>query len=99
MGVLPNALSPSHNVLKALAHPIRIQILQVIDSFKESNVNQIFETLGVEQSVASQHLRVLRLNKLVTARREGKFVYYSIHYDQVKQATEAAATLAIFMRR
>ena len=99
MGFLPSSLRPSHNVLKALAHPIRLQILQVIDKHSETNVNQIFEALGVEQSVASQHLRVLRLSNLVNSRREGKFVFYSIQYDFVKQAAEAASELSVFMTR
>ena len=82
-------LEVSSEVLRALAHPLRMQILQFIDQNDEINVNKIYNTLNLEQSITSQHLRILRLAGLVTTHRDGKFIYYSIDYDKVKQAVEA----------
>src|SRR5689334_13490312 len=61
---------------KALAHPLRIAIL---DSLRdgESSVNDLCARLKVEQSSLSQQLAVLRNRNIVTARKDGLNVYYS----------------------
>ncbi len=78
-------------LMKALAHPLRLQILKYIDSQGVINVNKIYSTLKIEQSVTSQHLKILRLAGVLAARKEGKFVYYKINYDIVERAEKAVA--------
>ena len=51
---------------------------------KEKNVTEITEDLNMTQSAVSHSLRILKTNKLVSARREGKAVYYSLADDHVK---------------
>jgi DNA-binding transcriptional ArsR family regulator len=67
-------------MIRAAAHPLRERILKFI---KENNnrihVTQIYKKLRIEQSVASQHLGILRKAKLVTAQKVGKVVYYSVN--------------------
>jgi ArsR family transcriptional regulator len=82
-------LKATMDVLKALAHPLRMQILQFIDQCKSANVNRIYGALRLEQSVTSQHLRILRAAGLVSTSRTGKFIHYSIDYDRVSEATKA----------
>ncbi len=62
---------------KALAHPLRIRI---IDALREGEigVNDLCERLDVEQSTVSQQLAQLRGRNIVTGRKEGQNVYYSI---------------------
>ena len=84
-------LQVSSEVLRALAHPLRMKILEFIDQNDEINVNKIYNTLNLEQSITSQHLRILRLADLVDTHRDGKFIYYSINYDKVGQAMKAIA--------
>ncbi len=79
----------SSEVLRALAHPLRMQILEFIDQNEMINVNKIYNTLKLEQSITSQHLRILRLAGLVETERNGKFIHYSINYDKVGNAVEA----------
>ena len=55
---------------------------------EELSVLSIAETLGMEQSTISHQLRVLRNNKLVRARREGKQIYYALDDDHVKKIIE-----------
>lgn len=76
-------LQISSEVLRALAHPLRMKILEFIDRNDKINVNKIYNTLNLEQSITSQHLRILRLAGLVKTHRDGKFIYYSIDYDKV----------------
>lgn len=82
-------LKTSVEMLRALAHPLRLQILEYIDRRGTVNVNKIYQGLRIEQSVTSQHLRIMRLAGVLNARREGKFVYYSIHYPTVLRAEKA----------
>lgn len=67
--------------LRALTHPLRIQILNFINQNRE--VNEIYGNLDLEQSITSQHLKVLRNNGLVATRKQGKYVVYSINYDRM----------------
>ncbi|MEO6167381.1 MAG: metalloregulator ArsR/SmtB family transcription factor [Chitinophagales bacterium] len=71
--------------IKALAHPLRLSIIAFIDKNGEINVNKIYRSLKLEQSITSQHLKILRTAELVKYRRDGKRIYYSIHYSNVKQ--------------
>jgi DNA-binding transcriptional ArsR family regulator len=79
-------LHTSSEVLRAVAHPLRIKILEFIDSNEEINVNKIYNTLGLEQSITSQHLRILRQVNLVHTEREGKYIHYRINYDKLEDA-------------
>ena len=78
-------LQVSSEVLRAIAHPLRMQILEFIDQNDQINVNKIYNTLNLEQSITSQHLRILRLAGLVETHRDGKFIYYSVNYDKIGQ--------------
>ncbi|HKK79276.1 MAG TPA: metalloregulator ArsR/SmtB family transcription factor [Phaeodactylibacter sp.] len=82
-------LQVSSEVLRAVAHPLRMKILEFIDRNEEINVNKIYNTLGLEQSITSQHLRILRQVNLVHTEREGKYIHYSINYDKLGDAVDS----------
>lgn len=82
-------LQESSEVLRALAHPLRMQILEFIDANKTINVNKIYNTLQLEQSITSQHLKVLRAAELVHTHREGKFILYTVNYPKLDNAMKA----------
>lgn len=82
-------LEVSSEVLRALAHPLRMRILGFIDRHGSINVNKIYNTLQLEQSITSQHLRILRLAGLVDTEREGKYVLYQIAYNRIGDAINA----------
>lgn len=87
-------LRPAVRAIKALAHPVRLNIIRVIhDNNGCANVGEIYSALNLEQSIASQHLRVLRQASLVNTRRDRKFIYYSLDYDRIARATRAIALL------
>ena len=75
-------------ILRALNHKLRQQILQLIDQKGKVTVTEIYIHLRVEQSVASQHLAILRKAGFVNTTREGKFIYYSINMDRMRALTE-----------
>ena len=82
-------LQLSSEILRALAHPLRMKILEFIDKHKTINVNKIYNTLKLEQSITSQHLRILRIAGIVITKREGKFIHYSIDYNKISNAVKA----------
>jgi ArsR family transcriptional regulator len=82
-------LQVSSEILRALAHPLRIKILGFIDQHDELNVNKIYNTLRLEQSITSQHLRIMRNAGIVQAKRDGKYMYYRINYDKIDQIVHA----------
>ncbi len=87
-------LRVSTRILRALAHPLRLSIIRVIhDNDGSANVGEIFAALKIEQSVASQHLRVLRQAELVKTRRDRKFVYYTLDYERIARTTSAIEVL------
>lgn len=81
-------LDGAASVFRAIAHPLRLTILAFIDQKEEVNVNKIYNTLKLEQSITSQHLRILRQAELVETVREGKFIRYGVNYDKVRFIVE-----------
>ena len=88
-GLGQERIEVSADVLRALTHPLRMKILEFIDESGTINVNKIYSSLQLEQSITSQHLRILRAAGLVDTQREGKYIYYSINYEKVQRATAA----------
>lgn len=64
-------------LFRAFSDSSRVRILSVIIE-QEMNVSQLAEIIGVSESAISHHLRGLRQMQLVTARRNGKEVFYSV---------------------
>ena len=77
-------LKNGSGLMRAVAHPLRLKLLAFIDKQKVTHVNKIYNTLGLEQSITSQHLKILRDNGIVHAKRDGKFIYYSVNYDKAE---------------
>ena len=63
--------------------------MKVIDANKQATVREIFKELDLEQSLISQHLKILRHAKLVKSTRDGKFVNYTVEYEHLKYTADA----------
>lgn len=72
-------------ILRAVNHKLRQQIMKLIHQNGKMTVTEIYVKLRLEQSVASQHLAILRKAGFVTTLRDGKFIYYSVNYDRLDQ--------------
>ena len=70
-------------ILRSLNNKPRQRMLKIINEEKKINVTEIYVKLRCEQSVASQHLGILRNAGIVSTQHEGKFVYYSINDKRV----------------
>jgi DNA-binding transcriptional ArsR family regulator len=69
-------------ILRALNHKLRQQIVKVIDEQGKMTVTDIYVRMRLEQSVASQHLAILRKAGFVKTERDGKFIYYSVNHKR-----------------
>ena len=74
---------------KALAHPLRIRILDQLRK-GESGVNELSASLDVEQSNLSQQLAILRNRNIVTTRKDGQNVYYSVRDSELFNLLDVA---------
>ena len=63
-------------VLKAVAHPLRIKIIHMLNENEELNVSAIYKNLNAEQSLISHHLINMRDKGILDIRRSGKNIYY-----------------------
>ena len=72
-------------VLRALNHKLRQQILKLIDENEKMTVTDLYVKLRLEQSVASQHLAILRKAGFVKTTRDGKFIYYSVNISRMEE--------------
>jgi DNA-binding transcriptional ArsR family regulator len=78
-------------ILRAINHSLRQQILRLIDENGKMTVTEIYIQLRLEQSVASQHLAILRKAGFVKTDRDGKFIYYSVNsrrFDELNRFIE-----------
>ncbi len=80
-------------VLRALNHKLRQQILTLIETEKKITVTEIYVRMRLEQSVASQHLAILRRAGIVTTQRDGKFIYYTVNYKRINEITKVVEDL------
>jgi len=72
-------------VLRALNHKLRQQVLKTIHENKRIDVTDIYVKLRLEQSVASQHLAILRKAGILSTERIGKFIFYSINTSRIEE--------------
>lgn len=71
-------LEDATETLRAIAHPIRITIVDLLNKNDALSVSQIHEKLKIEQAVASHHLRILKNKSVVTVAKSGKNSFYSL---------------------
>ncbi|TSB31306.1 ArsR/SmtB family transcription factor [Streptomyces benahoarensis] len=77
---------------KTLGHPARIRVLELL-SQREHAVAELLPEVGLEPAHLSQQLAVLRRANLVTTRKEGSTVHYSLANPQVAELLKVARTI------
>ena len=89
-----NTLRRAVLTLRAVNHSLRKQIITLLEARKKMPVTEIYEKLKLEQSVASQHLAILRRAEIVKTERDGKFIYYSVNKKRIAQINDIIQSLA-----
>lgn len=71
------------NTLRVLGHPHRLQIVELLETHSLT-VGDLAERLGIAPHACSQHLRIMQAHGILSARREGKSVYYQVEDHQAR---------------
>ena len=65
-------------ILKTVAHPLRLGIIHLLEQYPRLSVSEICEKLDSEQSLTSHHLQNMRIKGLLSSKREGRNILYSL---------------------
>lgn len=81
-------LEVAAKMLKAIAHPMRIAILNYLEDGKKLTVTEIHELLNIEQSTTSHHLGILKDKGVLDSYRDGKNTYYYLKHEKLAEIIE-----------
>lgn len=79
-------LTQASEMLKAIAHPIRLTIVQLLGNNQRMSVTSIHKALNIEQAVTSHHLNILKNKGVLNVDREGKYCFYFLknqHFAEI----------------
>ena len=82
-------------VLRAINHKLRQRMLDLLEENQRLTVTDIYIKLRLEQSVASQHLAILRRVGVVRTERQGKYIYYTLDHERLGQISRLVEELAV----
>lgn len=71
-------LEMASSKLRAMAHPMRIAIMELLHSGNQMSVTDIYRKLKIEQAAASHHLNILKNKGILSSHRDGKKIYYAL---------------------
>lgn len=85
LDIPPREVELCADTLKSVAHPIRMSIIDLLGLKGPLCVTDIYETLNIEQAVASHHLGILKSKGLLSAVRDGKHTHYKLEKLELLQ--------------
>ena len=80
-----NKIKQSASLLKAIGHPIRVEIILCLSRNRNMTVTELCNDLSIHQPILSLHLAVLRKQNVIKVKKQGKQSIYSISDISVKQ--------------
>ncbi|MEI6888605.1 MAG: ArsR/SmtB family transcription factor [Bacteroidales bacterium] len=81
-------LETAASKLRAMAHPMRIAIIDLLTDNKKLTVTEIYENLNIEQASASHHLNILKNKGILESKRDGKTIHYSLKVTTLAQVID-----------
>lgn len=81
-------------VLRAVNHKLRQKMVDLLEENGKMTVTELYIKLRLEQSVASQHLAILRRSGVVATERQGKYIFYSLDKERLSQISRLVEELA-----
>lgn len=85
-------------ILRAINHPLRQKIMKLIHQNGKMAVTDIYVKMKLEQSVASQHLSILRKEGFVISERDQRFIFYSLNYQRINEVQVKTKELAELLK-
>ena len=80
-----NKLEMAASKLRAIAHPMRIAIIELLNDKPKMSVTEIYRKLSIEQASASHHLNILKNKGVLQSKRDGKKIFYSLKSKSLKE--------------
>lgn len=77
-------------ICRGLAHPVRLEVVHLLGTC-ELGFGELLGQMKVTKAKLSQHLAVLRMAGIVTARRDGARMFYRLKYPEIESACQAVA--------
>lgn len=71
-------LEMASSKLRAMAHPMRIAIIELLHVNQKMSVTEIYKKLKIEQAAASHHLNILKNKGVLVSQRDGKKIFYAL---------------------
>ena len=78
-------LEKQARILRAISHPVRIAILNLLQEKRKLTVTEIYKAMNLKQAETSHHLGILRDKGVLNASRDGKSIRYSLRIDKLSQ--------------
>jgi len=91
----PEQLQKATEMLKAIAHPIRMSILGILEDEKKLSVTEIHEKISIEQSTASHHLGILKDKGVLSSERVGKKTYYKLKHNSLSNIISCVGSCVV----
>ena len=85
-------------VLRSINHKLRQRIIDLLEENEKMTVTDIYIKLRLEQSVASQHLAIMRRAGTVATERQGKFIFYRLDKDNLSKMSKIFGDLSSFSK-
>lgn len=83
-----NKLEMAASKLRAIAHPMRIAIIELLNDKPKMSVTEIYHKLSIEQASASHHLNILKNKGVLQSKRDGKKIFYSLKSKSLKEIVD-----------
>lgn len=80
-------------IYRAINHKLRQEMLRLIHKSGRITVTELYRKMNLEQSVASQHLAILRTAGFVSTERDRRFIFYTVNYKALKFVEEQSRKL------
>lgn len=84
-------LENAAEMLKAIAHPMRMAILGLLEEGRMLTVTEIHELLSIEQSSTSHHLGILKNKGVLASKRKGKNTFYYLKHERLSSILECVS--------
>ena len=84
------------HVLKAISHPVRLKIVELLESNTQLSVAEILRQTGIEQSLLSHHLTKMKDKGVLISFREGRNIYYTLAVEEIAKIFDCMETCDLF---
>jgi DNA-binding transcriptional ArsR family regulator len=88
-------LENAANMLRAIAHPVRIAILSILEDGSEKTVSEIHTKLNIGQAAASHHLGVLKDKGVLLSRRDGRQIFYTLRHESLRNIIDCISKCTV----